>query len=203
MLNSSSVLILFNYMQVGMAYLHGKRVIHRDLKPENCLVKYLPKLSIVIADFGLACVHRGEVLRADKPEQVKDTHAAVDGPAGPTAMRAQTWGPNADSDVEPNSVAMERLEREVDGPPSGVCWVQAALQSLPSKMGAVGTVDYMAPELCNGLQCASPPPSLLLPAYPAIALAPSSPPSAISIFIEPKTSRCAGCRVPGAGCPKN
>eukprot|EP00730_Choanoeca_flexa_P019751 TRINITY_DN9658_c0_g1_i6.p2 TRINITY_DN9658_c0_g1~~TRINITY_DN9658_c0_g1_i6.p2 ORF type:complete len:275 (+),score=57.06 TRINITY_DN9658_c0_g1_i6:1392-2216(+) len=57
----------------GMAFLHERSVIHRDLKTENCLVR--SDMSVVVADFGLARVMRGQQLKKKHPSESKLRHS--------------------------------------------------------------------------------------------------------------------------------
>lgn len=46
----------------GLQHLHAKGVLHRDLKPGNILVEKVPRLKVVIADFGMAKVATDKAL---------------------------------------------------------------------------------------------------------------------------------------------
>ncbi|EGD75012.1 TKL/LISK/LIMK protein kinase [Salpingoeca rosetta] len=71
---------------LGMEYLHGQSIIHRDLKTENCLVRH--DMSIVLCDFGLARVMKGEVFKERRSLDRGLTHSMRVLPAVSPAARA-------------------------------------------------------------------------------------------------------------------
>eukprot|EP00043_Microstomoeca_roanoka_P019760 m.229405 g.229405 ORF g.229405 m.229405 type:complete len:623 (-) comp17052_c2_seq1:206-2074(-) len=69
----------------GMTYLHEQSIIHRDLKTENCLVR--EDMSVVVCDFGLARVMKGEVFKEPTSTPSRSSWNSMRVPSSATKMR--------------------------------------------------------------------------------------------------------------------
>lgn len=130
---------------LALEYCHAQGIIHRDIKPDNLLIS--ADGHVKMTDFGLSCF--GVIDRTDPTEDIeKDTSKIGSFPSSPVKRfgglhhRSASGLPNFDATQSPASKADMKA---------------AAIQSPrligkpDSPRSAVGTPDYLAPELLLGI----------------------------------------------------
>ncbi|KAM3728345.1 Eukaryotic translation initiation factor 2-alpha kinase [Dirofilaria immitis] len=69
---------IMEQLMSAVAHLHSKKIIHRDIKPSNIFLRNessSPIPSILLGDFGLACLHQNKMVRNTIENETITTHS--------------------------------------------------------------------------------------------------------------------------------